>query len=135
MPYPTYPYARVVRTCPELSRRGPRPRNVSRKIAPCSAWTGSEFVPPLLFPVTLFLGNRPSVIQHFVDAARAPVRSSVIEDAKQMTATARERHRIPTLPGVWMARESNLQNGWQLPFCIHDGEQAFRNLFRPAHPG
>src|SRR6266403_992738 len=29
-----------------------------------------------------------------------------------------------------MARESYLQNRWQFPFRIHDGEQAFRNLFR-----
>ena len=32
-----------------------------------------------------------------------------------------------------MARESDLENGWQFPFRLHDGEQALRNLFRATH--
>src|ERR1700674_261529 len=84
----------------------------------------------LLFLVAQFLGERVGVIEHFVDAAGSGVRISVIEDAKQVPATTRDGHSIPTFASAWMARESDLENGRQFPLRIHDREQAFRNLFR-----
>src|ERR1019366_9901043 len=59
----------------------------------------------------------------------------VVKDAKQVPATARGRHFLPTFTGAWMARESYLKNWWKFPFRLHDGEQAFRNLFRATHAG
>src|SRR6202521_6061629 len=91
------------------------------------------FLRSLLFLVAQFLGERVGVIEHLVEAAGSGVRRSVIEDAKQVPATTRDGHSIPTFASAWMARESDLENGWQFPFRLHDGEQAFRNLFRATH--
>src|ERR1700726_4638040 len=88
------------------------------------------FLRSLLFLVAQFLGERIGVIEHFADAAGSGVRSSVIEDAKQVPATTRDGHSIPTFASAWMARKSYFEKGWQFPFRLQDGEQAFRNLFR-----
>ena len=57
-------------------------------------------------PFEFSFGKSSGILKRFLDAARSCLRSAVIEDREQMTATVRGRHALPAREGAGIARES-----------------------------
>jgi len=75
------------------------------------------------------------VFEHFGDAAVAGFGSAAIEDAEQVVAALQHSHGLPALIGARIAGEGELQNGGQVEFSFHSGEQLFGDLFGAADAG
>src|SRR5437016_2696524 len=80
-------------------------------------------------------GEGESVIEHLGDAAVAGFGGAVIEDAEQVAAALPASHGLPALIGAGIAGEGELQNGRQVEFGFHGGEQLFRDLLGAADAG
>src|SRR5437879_9986967 len=80
-------------------------------------------------------GEGESVIEHLGDAAVAGFGGAVIEDAEQVAAALPASHGLPALIGAGIAGEGELQNGRQVEFGFHGGEQLFGDLLGAADAG
>src|SRR5207253_8866989 len=78
-------------------------------------------------------GSGGSLFEHFADAARAGFRAARVADTEQLVASLRGRHALPALISARITRERGFQDGRQVAFGFHGGQQALGNLLRAAH--
>src|SRR5207253_346187 len=78
-------------------------------------------------------GAGGSFFEHFADAAVAGFRAAIVEDTEQLVAALRRRHALPALISARITRERGFQDGRQVAFGFHGGQQALGNLLRAAH--
>jgi hypothetical protein len=87
------------------------------------------------FLVRCSFGVGESGFEHFCDAAVAGVGGAVIEDGEQVAAALRGRHALPSNMSARITGEGELENGGQVEFGFHGGEQLFGDLLGTADAG